>query len=228
MTTVVFALLALFVLFKLRTVLGARTGTEKRLTDIFSRSGRTNESAKAAEESSNVIQLPGSPSVKQDQSVRRWEALAEQRSWEGLDSIGDADPSFAAQSFLDGAKAAYEMIVGAFAAGDKQSLRNLLGNEVYDGFAAAISAREARGEKVETTFVSIESAKITDAVFRNGTAQITVRFLSKLITATRDRNNVVIDGNAGKVVDITDVWTFLRDATSRDPNWKLIATETAH
>jgi len=132
---------------------------------------------------------------------------------------------FDAQHFLTGARSAYEMIVNAYAEGDRRALKNLLSREVYDGFEAAMSEREKRGETVESRFVSIESAEIAAAEMRGRNAQVTVRFHSKLISATRDKNGNVIDGSAERVSDVTDVWTFARDVSARDPNWKLIATE---
>jgi len=123
------------------------------------------------------------------------------------------------------ARAAYEMIVTTFAEGDRRQLRNLLSREVFDGFDAAITERENRGETAETRFISIDGATITAAELRNRTAQITVRFVSKLVSATRDRSGTVIEGNAENVTDVTDVWTFARDVSSRDPNWKVVATE---
>ena len=136
-----------------------------------------------------------------------------------------AEPTFDAQHFLAGARAAYEMIVTAFAEGDRKQLRNLLSREVFEGFDHAIGEREGRGETAETRFVSIDAATITGAEMRARTAQVTLRFVSKLVSVTRDRNGAVIDGNAEKVTDVTDVWTFARDVSSRDPNWKLVATE---
>ena len=118
------------------------------------------------------------------------------------------------------------MIVGAFAAGDRKSLKGLLSREVYDGFDAAIRERESKGETVESRFVALETAEIIGAEMRGSTAQVTVRFVSQLITATRDKSGNVVEGNPDKVTDVTDVWTFARDMTSRDPNWKLVATET--
>jgi predicted lipid-binding transport protein (Tim44 family) len=88
-----------------------------------------------------------------------------------------------------------------------------------------IREREGRGETAETRFVSIDATEITAAELRGKMAQITLRFVSQLVSATRDRNGNVIDGSADKVTSVTDVWTFARDATSRDPNWKLVATE---
>ena len=143
----------------------------------------------------------------------------------GLDAITAAEPTFDAKHFITGARAAYEMIVTTFAEGDRRQLRSLLSREVFDGFDAVISERESRGETAETRFVSIDGSTITGAELRGRTAQITVRFVSKLISATRDRNGTVIDGNAEKVTDVTDVWTFARDVSSRDPNWKVVATE---
>ena len=104
-------------------------------------------------------------------------------------------------------------------------MRNLLSREVYDGFDAAIRERETKGETVDTKFVSMDRADIIGAEVKGRTAQVTVRFVSQLISATRDRNGNVIDGSSEKVTDVTDVWTFARDLSSRDPNWKLVATE---
>ena len=117
------------------------------------------------------------------------------------------------------------MIVTAYAEGDRKTLKNLLGREVYDGFEAVIREREGRGETAETRFVSIDTVEITAAEVRAKTCQITLRFVSQLVSSTRDRNSKVIDGNAEKVTGVTDVWTFARDIASRDPNWKLVGTE---
>jgi predicted lipid-binding transport protein (Tim44 family) len=113
----------------------------------------------------------------------------------------------------------------AYAEGDRRSLKNLLSRDVYDGFEAAIRERENKGETAESRFVSIDKSDITGAEMRGRTAQVTVRFVSQLISVTRDRNGAVIEGSPDKVTDVTDVWTFARDVSSRDPNWKLVATE---
>jgi predicted lipid-binding transport protein (Tim44 family) len=101
-----------------------------------------------------------------------------------------------------------------------------LSREVFEGFDTAISDRESRGETAETRFVSIDGSAITAAELRARTAQITVRFVSKLVSTTRDRSGNVIDGSVERVTDVTDVWTFARDVSSRDPNWKVVATES--
>ena len=227
-TTIIFALLALFVLFKLKSVLGTRTGNERPPVDPSHRQ-KNNLSGSKSDEIGNVVQLPGAGSqAVQTQSGQtgKWNGYAEEKAWSGLDAITSVEGAFYANSFLDGSKAAYEMIVTAFAKGDRSALKDLLANEVYDGFAAAISTRETRGDKIETTLVAIEKAIIEDAQLRGNVAQITVRFVTKLITATRDRDNNIVDGNPEKVIDVTDLWTFSREQHSENPNWKLIATET--
>ncbi|AXK82404.1 calcium-binding protein [Pseudolabrys taiwanensis] len=228
--TIIFLALAVFIFLRLRSVLGQRTGRERPPYDPYSR-----EPVRPAPE--NVVPLPNrqaeasTPKVNEPvepaESGVRWKGIAEPGSAiaNGLDAVVAADSSFEPKNFLTGARAAYEMIVTAFAEGDRRSLKNLLSREVYDGFDGAISARETRGDKVETRFVSIDKAEITAAEMRGRSAQITVRFLSKLITATRDKNGNVIEGSADSVTDVTDVWTFARDVSSRDPNWKLVATE---
>ncbi len=228
--TIIFLALAVFIFLRLRSVLGQRTGRERPPYDPFA--GR-----EPARPSENVIALPNrkpeaaaaqaTPAPTAEPVADRWKGVAESGSPValGLDAIIAAAPDFDAKHFLTGARAAYEMIVNAYAEGDRRTLKNLLSREVYDGFETAIIDREKRGDTVESRFVSIDNAEITAAEVRNRTVQATVRFQSKLVSVTRDKDGTVIDGNAEKVTDVTDVWTFARDVTSRDPNWKLVATE---
>jgi predicted lipid-binding transport protein (Tim44 family) len=225
--TIIFLALAVFIFLRLRSVLGQRTGRERPPYDPYSaRDVRTSPNDK-------VVALPGrTPDTAQKSAeaiepADRWKGIAEAGSTlaTGLDAVAREDKSFDAKPFLVGARAAYEMIVTAYAGGDRRQLKSLLGREVYDGFEAAIREREQRGETVETRFVSIDGADIIGAEMRGKTAQVTVRFVSQLVSVTRDRAGAVIDGNPDKVTDVTDVWTFARDVTSRDPNWKLVATE---
>jgi predicted lipid-binding transport protein (Tim44 family) len=179
------------------------------------------------------VRLPGSgnspAAAAAELSPDRWKGVAELGSpvATGLDEILRIEPSFSVREFIEGAKMAYEMIVTAFAQGDRKTLKNLLAREVYEGFDRAIADREKRGEKAETTFVSIDRADLETVELRNRVAQITVRFLSKLITATRDAQGNIVDGSPEAVVDVTDVWTFARTLGTRDPNWQLVATESA-
>lgn len=230
--TLVLLGLAVFVLFRLRSVLGTRTGHERPPYDPYSRRempGNANE---------NVVTLPNRSSDSKGQKPKtdevvlapdRWRGVAAANSTTveaGLDAIVRADPGFDGQAFLQGAKAAYEMIVSAFARGDRKALKPLLAREVYEGFANAIAEREQRGETVETTFVSIDKAEVIEAELRDRMASVTIRFISQLVTVTRDRDGTVIDGNPDAVSELTDVWTFSRDVRSSDPNWKLVATES--
>jgi predicted lipid-binding transport protein (Tim44 family) len=236
--TIIFLALAVFIFLRLRSVLGQRTGRERPPYDPYSARdapGRDTSPREAVRNSSNdnIVALPGRAAETPPKPAEpvepgeRWKGIAEAGSpvAAGLDAIVGDDKSFDAQHFVTGARAAYEMIVTAYAEGDRRSLKNLLSRDVYDGFEAAIRERENKGETAETRFVSIDKSEITGADLRGRTAQVTVRFVSQLVSVTRDRNNAVIEGNPEKVTDVTDVWTFARDLTSRDPNWKLVATE---
>ncbi len=227
--TIIFLALAVFIFLRLRSVLGQRTGRERPPYDPYSPQDAIRRPI------DKVVPMPQRPAdvaprpaeTAPESSADRWKDIIEAGSAAaaGLDAIAATDPGFDGKHFIAGARAAYEMIVTAFAGGDRRQLRNLLSREVFDGFDAAITERERRNETAESRFVSIEGSTVTAAELRNRTAQITVRFISKLISATRDHSGAVIDGNAEKVTDVTDVWTFARDISSRDPNWKVVATE---
>ena len=226
--TIIFLALAVFIFLRLRSVLGQRTGRERPPYDPYS------SAREPVRQGENVVALPNRPPeniaskpAEPVEASERWKGVAEAGSAvaSGLDAIANTSPEFDVKHFLTGARAAYEMIVTAFAEGDRRTLKNLLSREVYDGFESAISERESRSETVESRFVSIDNAEITAAELRGRSSQVTVRFQSKMVSVTRDKNGNVIDGNADKVTDVTDVWTFARDISSRDPNWKLVATE---
>jgi predicted lipid-binding transport protein (Tim44 family) len=230
-TTLIFLGLAVFVIWRLRSVLGQKTGHEQPPLDPFSRRDSSTRPGANPSEGDNVVRLPGANQTRtgpsQAPAAERWKGIAEpdSRIAQGLDEISRLEPQFDARQFLDGAKSAYEMIVTAFAQGDRKTLKELLSKDVHEGFERAITERERRGEKVETTFVSIDKSEIAGVEVRGSNAQVMVRFLSKLITATRDATGTVVDGSPDAVVDVTDVWTFARTLGSRDPNWQLVATE---
>jgi predicted lipid-binding transport protein (Tim44 family) len=234
--TIIFLALAIFIFARLRSVLGQRTGRERPPYDPYSR-----DTAKAPVNRDKVVPLPGrtadapvrpeieSAAENANGSADRWAGIAEAGSpvAKGLDAIAAADPGFDAQDFLAGARGAYEMIVTAFAEGDRRTLRNLLARDVFDGFASAIADRESRGETMESRFVSIDKADIIGAELKGKSAQVTIRFVSQLISVTRNKAGEAIEGSADSVTDVNDIWTFAREAGSRDPNWKLVATEAA-
>jgi len=230
--------LAVFILFRLRSVLGKRTGEERPPFDPYSKPEQQNGQANGQD---NVIPLPHqgqeSPDGYDDMAPARQEedgevvidkvAPAGSALNNALKQILSVDRSFEPEPFLQGAKAAYEMIVMAFADGDKKALKNLLSRDVFEGFSAAIDDREKRGETIESTFVGIDKAEIVEAALKDTTAQVTVRIHSQLISATRDKGGEVVDGDPAKVTEVIDIWTFARDTATRDPNWKLVATESA-
>ena len=171
----------------------------------------------------NVVQLPR----EAPDPAKRLKGIAAPGTplAEGLERIMEADPGFDPKTFLGGARQAYEMIVTAFARGDRAALKPLLSADVMEGFSAALDEREAKGEKVDTNFIGIENATLTGAEMEGREAHVTVRFASQMITATQDRDGAIVEGDPREVVDVVDVWTFSRDTASRDPNWQLVSTE---
>jgi predicted lipid-binding transport protein (Tim44 family) len=222
------AVVTVLIILKLRSVLGQRTGRERPPYDPYSAPDAVRNAP-----TDKVVTLPQRnaepprPSEPADGAADRYGGFALPGSAvaRGLDAITAADRNFDVKQFIAGARAAYEMIVTAYAMGDRRSLKGLLEREVYDGFDAVIRQREARGETVESRFVSIDASEIINAQLRGKMAHLTLRFVSQLVSVTRNRNGNVIDGSADSVSSVTDIWTFAREVTSRDPNWKLVATE---
>jgi predicted lipid-binding transport protein (Tim44 family) len=231
--TIIFLALAVFIFLRLRNVLGQRTGSER---PPFDRAAARD--MLPGKQDNNVVPMPGSvidqtplaPTADVVPPTDRWKGLAEPGSplEHGLNAIVAQDSSFDPQHFISGAKGAYEMIVLAFANGDRRALKDLLSTEVYESFEAVIKDREKHEQKTESRFVSIDKAELVGAELRDRAAHLTVRFVSQMISATRDKTGKVVDGNPDQVADITDVWTFARDVNSRDPNWKLVGTGSVH
>ncbi|MGD9915582.1 MAG: Tim44/TimA family putative adaptor protein [Rhizobiaceae bacterium] len=227
--TIFFLVAAVVIFIQLRNVLGRRTGNERPPFDPYTAGRRRGEKEAPAKPSENVVSLPkkrapGEPEPSAYASIDAF-APAGTDINKGLRAIKDADQSFEPKTFVEGARMAYEMIVMAYADGDRKTLKNLLSRDVYDGFVSAIADRESRNEKIQSSFVGIDKADIVSAEMKNGEAHITLRIVSQLISATRDAAGAVIDGDPETVAEVKDVWTFARDTRSRDPNWKLVATE---
>lgn len=211
---VVFAALAIFVVWKLRSVLGLRIDREPPPEQFAPRPmGRP-------------APLPGAPPAEDIAPVNpeeRWKGVIDrQEAVPALDAIAAADPRFDGRSFLDGARRAYEMIVAAFAKGDLDILRPLLSKDVFDGFAHEIARRAAAGETLETAIVSIDQSLVDSASAAPRRNQITVRFAVRLQRILRDKAGEIIDG--GNTHPVEELWTFERDPRASDPNWKLVAT----
>jgi predicted lipid-binding transport protein (Tim44 family) len=240
-TTLLFLVLAVVIFLKLRSVLGRRTGDEqgrleryKARQEAAQRNGKLPGQDKVVtlprREREELDARPGvEPTVRADAEERVKEyAAGNVGIAKGLIDIVRSDPAFDLENFLKGAKAAYEIIVTAFAEGNRKTLKDLLNPEVYDGFSGAIAERENRGDQIDQSFVGIKSADIVEAELKNGIAQLTVKFVSELISATRDKAGEVIAGDPKRIKEVTDMWTFAREAVSRNPNWKLIATQAAN
>lgn len=229
--TLIAIVVAVFVLFRLRSVLGTRTGNERPPIDR-SRSTPTEKSAANGEE--NVVPIrprpTQAPDLDDERRARKLEAEIEQAAHgdaglaAGLRSVTEADPGFTPKSFLEGAKQAYEMIVTAFAEGDRQTLKNLLEKDVFESFARAIADREAAGHRNDFTFVGLPKIEISDAEFDKKNVLVTVRFHAEVVSAIRDAEGNLVEGNADQVQTIADEWTFARNPKSRDPNWKVVTT----
>ena len=226
-TTIIFALLAIFVVWRLKSVLGARVDIERPPS-----SGPAGASGQTAE-TGKVIRLPGAAerpaaSGASRAGVDASKFASTEKGRAGLAEIMSADPGFDPARFEAGAKVAYEMIVRAFADGDKATLSNLLSPEVYAGFASAIDQRQKAGQQTTTKLVSIDETDVVEAGAKAGVAQISVRFSTKMITTTRDKAGAVIHGDPDLVISTDDLWTFARDIGSSDPTWRLAATESDH
>jgi len=233
---IIFAAIAVFLVIRLRSVLGKRTGHEKKPdTERFKR-------RESQEPEDKVIQLPNRGKGQPEDEGTFGEAGPETLSPEsmGLESDEEAVPSapgitqvkladrtFDEEGFLGGARAAFEMIVSAFSQDDEKALKPLLSNEVYDNFYSAIRERRERKETLETTLIGISDAQILEAEMKQKTAFVTIKFVSEQVNITRDENGEIVDGDPKKVAKITDIWTFARNTRSRDPNWTLVSTSSA-
>lgn len=213
---VFFAMVALFLVLRLRSVLGKRTGSERRRPDPYAPPPSPSTAGRA--ESDNVIALPDRAGAEQ----------APGTIGSGVAQIRAADPRFNEQQFLAGARAAFEMIIGAFAAGDRGALRPLLSDEVFDNFSREIDAREQAHEKLDNTIVRMRSADVVEARMDGRDAVVTVKFASEQINILRDEKGDMLPGQPAAPAEVIDLWTFRRNTRSSDPTWTLVATGTAH
>jgi predicted lipid-binding transport protein (Tim44 family) len=225
-STIVFALVAIFVAWKLRSVLGTRGPTQPPLER------RPPGALNVPPLTGEVIPLKTAAAAARTEASPpdRWKGFAAPGTpiAAGFDAIAAADASFAPDSFLSGARTAYEMIVGAFAAGDLSTLRRLLAPEVLANFEKAIRDRVAAEQTMTTTLVSIDAASVVEARLTGTLASVAVRFAAKLVSVTHDKAGAAVDGSPSDVADHLDVWTFTRDIAAGDPNWLLAATQTVN
>mgnify|MGYP001237801685 CR=1 FL=1 len=211
---ILFAMVAAFLVLRLRSVLGRRTGFERPPE------AAPGAPAPVAGREAEVIPLPAAAAARR--------GVPDPRSPVGqaLLRIRGADPAFDPAAFLGGAEGAFRMIVAAFAAGDRETLRSLLADDAYAGFERAIAEREAAGETQRTELRAIQDMAIEGADLRGNIAEITVRIVSDQVNLTIARDGSISAG-AEAVTEIIDLWTFQRDVSGSDPTWKLVGTRPA-
>ena len=219
---VIFAMIAGFIILRLRSVLGRRTGNE-RPPPGDPRSGPANGRAGGGE----PLSFPGGEPVSGEPADPLHQFDADPAVREGLRLVCRADSRFDPQAFLDGAKSAFDMILTAFWDGNLADVQDYLGPAVRGGFETAIEARNQNGQQLENRILEITKSEIAGAGINGRIAEISVRFEADIIAVTRDAEGRVIEGNESDSIEIAYIWTFSRETKSRDPNWILVKTRAA-
>jgi predicted lipid-binding transport protein (Tim44 family) len=213
LSIIILALVALFIGLRLYSVLGERTGHEQQLT------------LKPAEQDAAVAQrVPPSPAAVANPAEPSGDAYLP-TAGPGVRAILAADGSFDVARFLEGAQAAYRMILEAFWRGELDDVRELVDPEVYGAFAAAVAERQTAGHRLDNRLIAIEHSVIAAAGLDAKVATVTVRFEADIAAITRNAEGEVVAGSLSDAVQTRDRWTFRRDLASRDPNWILIETD---
>jgi predicted lipid-binding transport protein (Tim44 family) len=218
---ILFAMIAAFLVLRLRSVLGRRTGQERRPDPVLRRAEASTADKPTADKLADKVVSLGNRNQAAPPPIITAppDAVAS-----GLERIRAADPGFDPAQFLEGARLAFEMVVGAFALGDKSRLHSLLSDEVYRPFATAIDERTAAGETLETRIIGLKRLDITEAGLAGRIARVTVKFVSDQINVLRAHDGSIVDGDPDHPIEKTDFWSFTRDTGSSDPNWVLVAT----
>ena len=209
---ILFAMVAGFLILRLRSVLGRRTGTERRRDPFMRRAEATTDNIVTIPERGRKLPAP-EPAGEANDGVAH-----------GIARIRHADPSFDPAHFVNGVHGAFDIIVAAFANGDKAGLRPLLSDEVYRLFAAAIDERNAAQETLETKVLRLKQSEIIDAGVDGRTARVATKLVSDQINVTRAHDGSIVEGDPEHPIEKIDLWTFARDVASPDPNWVLVAT----
>jgi predicted lipid-binding transport protein (Tim44 family) len=211
--------IAVIVAWRLWGMLGSRTGLEKPPLVLRPAPETRTPGENPTPVDGEILEPENRPPVWQGH------ATAGSEQAEGLEAIAARSPGFTASSFIWGANAAYEMTLEAYAKADKSTLKPLLSRELMDSFSAAIDARKANSQSMTFQFVGVKKADIVRASLSSNKAQVEVAFTAEMISATLDKSGAVVDGDAKSIRTLTDLWTFERDVTARDPNWKIVATD---
>lgn len=217
---ILLGMVAAFLILRLRNTLGRREGHEQ--DDPYGINSRQQQ------DNSNVVPMPGID--MDDEPQQRRDPLPDQLDENAspldrtLAEISARDVNFDRESFCQGARWAYEMIIIAFAQADEKQLKPMLSKDVLVSFKGAIDARKQAGQTMETTLVGIDRCDIVGAELNGKQAEVTVEIEAEIVTATRDADGNVVAGSADEVTTVNETWTFARDTGSRDPNWALSAT----
>jgi predicted lipid-binding transport protein (Tim44 family) len=212
---ILFAMVAAFLVLRLRSVLGKRQG--------FERPPATPGVPEAR--SARIEAVADDIAPPRTDGARRILPTSSSTAGQALSRIGAVDPSFEPNAFLDGAEGAFRMVVAAFAQGDRQTLRSLLSDDTYAGFEQAVTARENAGESQRTEIRAMQELAIEGAALNDNLAEVTVRFVSDQVNITTKNQEIVAGADA--VTEVVDIWTFQRDVSQKDPTWKLTATRSA-
>jgi predicted lipid-binding transport protein (Tim44 family) len=209
-----FAFLTGYMIFRLWGLLGKRTGFEVPPSSL-----------RPEKDKDNVIALPVRAQKKAGLGEEELSLPELKPSIEaGMKEIQAADPAFRLEPFLRGAVTAFEMIVEAFATGDKATLKLLLSPSVFKSFAAALQDREEAQQTVETKIVNLKDPEVINIEIKGKQEQITLKFVSEQITITKDAEGKILDNPAHLSLVMNDIWTFSRLIGSKNPNWVLVAT----
>ena len=210
---VILALVALFIGLRLYSVLGERTGHEQQPI------------LKPADPDARVEPRMTQPTVTQPAAVDSGDMAFVPTAGPGVRAILAADSAFDVARFLEGAKAAYKLILEAFWKGDLEAVKSHLDPHVYETFHTAAQQREKDGLTLDNRLVSIDQAVISEASLEKSVAEVTVRFEADIAAVTRNGEGQVVAGSLSDAVQTRDLWTFRRDLSSSDPNWLLIETD---
>jgi len=210
---VILALIALFIGLRLYSVLGERTGHEQQPI------------LKPADPEAMVEPRPSQPSVFASSGVDAGDMAYLPTAGPGVRALLAADPSFDVAHFLEGAKAAYRMILEAYWKGDLDEVRSHVDDQVFETFSSSVEQRAKDGLVLDNRLVTIEQVLISEATLERTLATVTVRFEADIAAVTRNKDAEVVAGSLSDAVQTRDLWTFRRDIASRDPNWVLIETD---
>lgn len=225
----IFAAVAAFLVYRLSSVLGTRHGDERQRPNPFAAPPAPRPGDKRGEVVTLAAPLPRRREAAPADMAAIVDAAsnADGRVETGLSEIALADAVFDPLHFVEGAKAAFEMIVTAYARGDLDTIRPLVSPRLYADFAAGVKAREEKGHKAHVEIHRIKAARITEAHLGGAMAYVTVDFDVEETAWTKDRDGNTVEGDEGRIFSVEDIWTFTRDTRSHDPNWTLIETRAA-